>query len=232
MSGVLTRDRYYSALEQPWSTIFSLVIVKIVHTLAVIALILCIVGATNASSPNAIDSEDTVKIGVILFTVVLVMLVILTVGACSAFGKTGEGEGRLLLAVICALPFLAIRLLYALLSVFAKSKAFSLATESTRSNTAALFMSVLEEMAVVVIYIAAGLKLSAVPTCAAKSPQGKLAYRFGRGDFGTGKLGILSLGTAVFQAMDRRTGTEGQQRHYDDVQAERGEHGRRNHRGR
>lgn len=223
---LLTRSRYYSTLRQPWSTIFSLVIVKIVHTPAVIALILCIIGATNASSPSTIDSEDTVKIGVILYTVVLIMLVILTFGACSALRKTGEGEGILLLAVICALPFIAVRLLYTLLAVFAKSKTFKLATGTTQSNSVALFMSVLEEMAVVVIYIAAGLKLSPVPKCAAKSPGGRLAYRFGRGDFGTGRLGLLSLGTAVFQAAGSKSEMESQQRRDDNQQAEKGEHDR------
>ena len=208
---MLMTDRYYSILRQPWSTFFSLVVVKIVHVPATIGLILCIVGATSASSPSEIESESTVHIGVILFTVVLVLLIILAFGACLAKRKTGEGEGLLVLAVICALPFLCVRLLYSLLSVFSHSKTFSLAAESTESETTALFMSILEEMVVVVIYIATGLKLSAVPRGAADSPGGTLAYRSGRGDFGTGKLGVFSLGTAIFQAFKIKSDVEGQQ---------------------
>jgi hypothetical protein len=183
--------------------------VKIVHVPAVVALILCIVGATNASSPAQIESESTVHIGIILYTVVLAMLVILTFGACLAKRKTGEGEGILVFAVMCALPFIFLRLLYALLAAFSHLSCFN---PVTGSETVALFMSVLEEMVVVVIYIATGLKLSAVPAGAADSPGGTLAYRFGRGDFGTGKLGLFSLGTAVFQAFNNRSDEESQQR--------------------
>ncbi len=82
----------------------------------------------------------------------------------------------------------------------------------TGSETVALFMSVLEEMVVVVIYVATGLKLSAVPTEAADSRGGTLAYRFGRGDFGMGKLGLFSMGAAIFQAFNNRSDEESQQR--------------------
>lgn len=167
------------------------------HTPAVVALILCIVGATNASSPEQIDSESTVHIGVILYAVVFGMLVILTLGAWLAKRNTGDGEGLLVLAVIGALPFIFIRLLYALLSAFSNSRKFN---SATGSETTQLFMSVFEEIAVVAIYIGTGLKLPAVPAGVSKSASGTLAYRFGRADVGTGKLGLLSLGTAAFQA--------------------------------
>ena len=200
--------RYYSILKQPWSTVFSFVIVKIVHVPAVVALILCIVGATNASSPAKIESESTVHIGIILYTVVFVMLVALTFGACLAKRRTGEGKGLLVFAILCALPFIFVRLLYALLAAFAHLSSIN---PVIGSRTAELFMSVLEEMVVVVIYIATGLKLSAVPAGAADSPGGTLAYRLGRGDFGTGRLGMFSLGTAVFQAFSNRSDVENQQ---------------------
>lgn len=176
---------------------FSLVITKIVHAPAAVALILCIVGATNASSPEHIDSENTIHVGVVLYGVVFGMLVVLTLGAWLAKRRTGDGEGLLILAVIGALPFIFVRLLYAFLSAFSQSHMFNPATGST---TAEFFMAVLDEMAVVVIYIATGLKLPAVPMGVSKSTTGTLAYRFGRGDFGLGKLGILSLATAAFQA--------------------------------
>jgi hypothetical protein len=171
-----------------------------VHTPAVIALILCIVGATSASSPTQIESETTLHIGIILYAVVLVMLALLTLGACIAKRRSEEGEGLLILAVIVAMPFLTIRVIYALLAAFSNSPIFN---PFTGSETAFLFMAVLEEMAVVVTYIATGLKLPAIPKGAADSPGGELTYRFGRGDFGTGKLGILSLGAAAFQAFNR-----------------------------
>ena len=198
---MLITVRYYSILKQPWSTIFSLVVVKIVNVPATVALILCIVGATSASSPAQIESESTVKIGVVLYLVVLVLLALLTAGACLAKRKTGEGEGLLVFAVMCALLPLSVRLLYSLLAVFSHLSTFSLATGS---KTATLFMSVLEEMVVVVIYIVTGLKLPAVPKGAADSTKSTMAYRAGRGDFGTGKLGMFSLGSAFLQALKHR----------------------------
>lgn len=65
-------------------------------------------------------------------------------------------------------------------------------------------MATLEEMAVVVIYIAAGLKLPTVPVGVDGSRTSNMTYRLGRGDFGTGKLGLLSLAAAGIQAVARK----------------------------
>ncbi|EXJ63327.1 uncharacterized protein A1O5_11648 [Cladophialophora psammophila CBS 110553] len=46
-----------------------------IQTPAAIALILCIVGATNANDPAEIDSESTVHVGIILYTLVFAALV-------------------------------------------------------------------------------------------------------------------------------------------------------------
>jgi hypothetical protein len=204
-------NRYYSFLQKPWNAIFSLVIIRIIHLPAIIGLILCIVGATNANTPRQIEHESTVHIGIVLFAVVLAMLTVLTVGAWIRTRQTREGEDVLALAVLCALPFLFIRMAYALLAVFSKSKVFSLGSVSTGSETAALFMSVLTEVAVVLIYLATGSRLRAVPEGATNTPAQELPYRAGRGDLGTGRLGIFSLASSVFQVRGRRDET--QERH-------------------
>ncbi|KAK5128948.1 hypothetical protein LTR85_000281 [Meristemomyces frigidus] len=226
--GLIARA-YYSLLKQPWATFFSFVVVKIVHLPAVIALILCIVGATSAASPAEIDSEVTVHIGVILYTVVFAMLAFLTLVAYLANRRSKQGEGPLILAVSAAMPFIFIRLLYSLLAAFSHAPAFNPVTGST---TASLFMEVLEEMVVVVIYIATGLKLASVPAEAVDGPGETLAYRFGRGDFGTGKLGLLSLGSAAFQAFNRNKDQESQEKESQQPQHHRrrrseGRHGSR-----
>lgn len=194
--GLIARA-YYSIMHQPWNTISSMVVVKIVHTPAVVALILCIVGATSASVPAKIESEPTVKIGIILYVVVYAMLVLLTLGAWYGKRRTGEGEGMLVLAVFCALPLILVRLLYAVLATFSHRHEFD---PATASQTIQLFMSVIEEMAVVVIYLATGMKLPAVPADRASNTREKMAYRFGRGDFGTGKMGLFSLGAGLISA--------------------------------
>jgi hypothetical protein len=120
------------------------------------------VGAADADNPLQIENETTVHVGIALFVVVLVMLTVLAIGAWIHTHRTRKGEKALVVAVLCSLPFLYIRTVYALLAVFAHSKIFSLASGSTSSETTSLFMSVLMEMAVVVIYLATGLKLPSI----------------------------------------------------------------------
>ncbi|KAJ9613559.1 hypothetical protein H2200_003501 [Cladophialophora chaetospira] len=221
--GILARI-YYSILKQPWSTMFSLVLLKAIQTPAAVALILCIVGATSASDPTKIESESTVHIGIILFAIVYVALVLLTLGAMLGRRRTGQGEMSLIVAVSFALPFLAVRVLYALLAAFSHNKSFNPATGST---TVALFMDVLQEMIVVLIYLVAAVKTPTAPaaTNGEKSSAGQtLAYRAGRGDFGAGRSGLFSLAIAAGQALGHkkergRTGkTQRSQRLHDDHQ--------------
>jgi uncharacterized membrane protein YhaH (DUF805 family) len=188
---------FYSILRQPWNTIFSLVILKVVQTPAAVGLILCIVGATSAATPAQIDDESTVKIGVILFLMVFVLLCILTSAAAIGCRRTQQGEFPLVRAVAFALPFILVRIIYTLITTFGHSPDFSLENTSTGAVTINLFMEVLEECAVVTIYLAIGVKLPSVPMGNATQGE-KLVYRFGRGDFSGGKLGLFSLGAAIF----------------------------------
>ncbi|KIV87847.1 hypothetical protein PV11_03365 [Exophiala sideris] len=153
--GILTRV-YHSILDQTASTKFSFV-VRAIQIPATVALILCIVGATNAQNPADIDSESTVHIGIILFAVVYGVLVLLTGYALRQWRFAGLGESRLIIAVCVTLPFLAVRLLYSLLAAFSHDAKFNPATGSTSSITIALVMETLQEAIVVLIYLAAGL---------------------------------------------------------------------------
>lgn len=185
-------------LKQPWNTIFSFLILKIVQVPAGIALILCIVGATNVNNAVQIYSQTTVKAGIIIFAVVYAALVLLDVCAIAVRRATRRGESLLIIAVALALPFLAVRVIYSLLALFSGDTKFN---PITGSNTVALFMDTLMECAVVLIYLFAGFNLSTVPPEEHGSAGSTLAYRFGRGDFGGGRLGLLSLGAAIIQAL-------------------------------
>lgn len=66
------------------------------------------------------------------------------------------GEHRLLVAVGLSAVFIFVRLLYAILIWFAANSTFNFASGN---DTVMLFMSVLEEFAVVIICIAIGLTL-------------------------------------------------------------------------
>jgi hypothetical protein len=193
----LTLRSYYSILSQIWSIFFQFGVLKVVQTPTVIALILCIVGATSASSPAQIESETTVHAGIILYTVVFVMIGLLATIAVYCRRKVPDQERILIKAIVLALPFILIHIIYSLCAAFSDDSAFN---PITGSPTTSLLMSVLEEMAVVVIYIYAGLRIRSTPLPEDASAARQLGYRTGRGDFGTGKLGLLTLGLGVLDA--------------------------------
>jgi hypothetical protein len=111
---------------------------------------------------------------------------------------TRRGEKQLLTAVAISLPILLIRVLYSMLSTFSNKIVFN---PVIGSEYAELFMAAIEEMVVVLIYIWVGLKQDSVPANESNSKKSTLLHRAGRGDFGGGKLGILSLGAAVIDAV-------------------------------
>jgi len=184
--------------------------VRVVHALAVIALILCIVGATDAAVPKDIDTQTEVHAGVILYAVVYVMLSALTAWVWLRNKRLDEGGCRETRAVLIALPFLLIRLIYSLLSSFANPSVFGTAAGST---TAALFMSTFEEMIVVVIYLATGLKLATVPKDHTVPRVETSAHLTERGDFQFGRMGLLSTGVAAILTLKHNIDTN--RRHPD-----------------
>lgn len=185
-------------LKQPWNTIFSLVLLRAVQIPALVALILCIIGATNTNDPAQIYSQSIVHIGIILYAIVFAALVLLTGGTILGWRKTTRGELPLIIGISITLPFLAVRILYALLAVFSNDSRFN---PATGSKTVALFMDVLQEMAVVLIYLTTGVIAPAVPKAddgQPRSQDSKLMYRARRGDFNGGRLGLLTLAVAAW----------------------------------
>lgn len=173
-----------------------------------VGLILCIIGATSVNNPAEIYDENTLEIGVILFAVVFVLICLMCAIASIAARRTKRGEGQLIIAVTFVLPFLLVRVVYALVAIFGHNVDFQLGNESTAAVTISLFMEVLEECAVVLIYIVTGLKLPEAPIPDASNGE-RVSYRLGRGDFGGGKLGLLSLGAAVMDGVTKRSESSG-----------------------
>ncbi|KAL6885800.1 hypothetical protein GGI43DRAFT_431968 [Trichoderma evansii] len=211
--GILSRVYYY-LLERPYNIVFNLFIARIVQLPAVVALILCIVGATSANTASDIVNQDTVKAGVIVYLVVLVLLTLLTIGAnitrCIAKRRS---ESTMLFVVTLSLPFLLIRIINSLLLIFNKQFQDSTAEGSTSSVLIELFMARIEEMIVVLLYLYAGLTHKAVPERdhGNRTNEEKLAHRAARGDFGGGKLGVISLAVAAASASFNREHTGDQQ---------------------
>ena len=70
--------------------------------------------------------------------------------------NASSDEKRLVWVVIIALPFILVRLIYSLILVFSHNRHFNLITGSVAIQ---VVMSVLEEMAVVFIYLVIGWKI-------------------------------------------------------------------------
>lgn len=203
--------RYFDLLKRPFNFVFSLFITKIVQIPAVIALILCIVGATSANTPADITNQDTVKAGVVVYLVVFVLLILLMTGAYIARCMTERrGESALLHVVALSLPLLLIRIVNSLLLVFDTQFQNSAAEASTSAVLTALFMARIEEMIVVLLYLYAGLTQKVVPEKedGERSNKEKVAYRAARGDFGGGKLGVVSLIVALVSARPSKESRE------------------------
>lgn len=118
--------RWYSILKSPWNILFSFVILRAVQTPAAVGFILGIVGATSADSIDTVEKQTTIRVGVVLYLVVLVTIVVLAVGAASGRRSTHRGEVQLLAAVGLSLPILLVRIVYSLLGCFLPSKSSTL----------------------------------------------------------------------------------------------------------
>jgi hypothetical protein len=199
------------------------IVVKITHLINTMALILAIVAATNTSSVAKIYDQSDIKVAIILYVVTMAILTAMAVGACLMRRKTGTGEALLILAVFCALPFLWVRLIYSVLAAFSDSSIFKVFSGRDDAYTCELCMAVLEEMVVVAIYLAAGIKLPALPKektprtgypLGGGSPQnelggsGKQSSRSGHNDrsapFRLRRVGLIGLIAALFEHLNNQ----------------------------
>lgn len=168
-----------------------------------IGLILSIVGGTNSISPaGTFTVQTTSKVGLLLSAVAWAILTLRTISIIPQF-SSHTGEKRLAIAVIIALPFIAVRISYSLLVVFLHNHDFSLINGSV---TIQVVMAVLEEFLVVIIYLIVGWKVEALPV----DSCGPLTSRQWKGSLNPAKSGgrrqgpIHTLvGMAVAAASDR-----------------------------
>lgn len=119
-------------------------------------LILCIVGGLDEDSSDPSDQATgpgLFKAGIIIFVVIYAILLILVARSTAEYRKTPLEERRILLAVIFALPFLAIRLIWSILSVFTTSTDFNMQGGNIWTQ---VFMATLEEFLIVIIFTVVG----------------------------------------------------------------------------
>lgn len=135
-------------------------IIQVAQLPTLIALILCIIGGTDAADGNPADlssAQTKTKVGVIMFLCIYILLFVLVVITIKDVGKAPSGEKRIYWAVVLALPWLAVRVLYSILAAFTNSSTFSITGDHPLVQ---LFMATVEEFIVVCIYTLAGLTVS------------------------------------------------------------------------
>lgn len=132
-------------------------IIQIAQLPTTIALVLCIAGGideVDSSASKIAHGRNLTKIGIIIFLVIYLILFALTTITMKDVGNAPRGEKRIYMVVVIALPFIAVRLLWSILSAFTHNSDFSIMSGKPLVQ---LFMATLEEFIVVVFYTLAGL---------------------------------------------------------------------------
>jgi hypothetical protein len=128
---------------------------RLVQVVLFVGLILAVVGGTsmNVDANGTYQVPGTSQAGVILYIVAFAGLILMFLLSVPQASAVPTKERRVPLAVALALPFLSVRLLYSVLSVFSHNHIFSVATGS---STVRLGMAVIEEFVVVAVYVMLG----------------------------------------------------------------------------
>lgn len=147
---------------------------RLLQLLGMIALILTIIGIsdeTSSTSDSSSSGNTMRRAGVILFAVLYIILVGICAHQWTQIRTVMRYRKQLLKAVSIALPFLAVRTLYSVLSTFSSSSFSITSTSTTQTNDLSKFnlftgewqiylvMDMLMEYAVVIIYSVAALVL-------------------------------------------------------------------------
>jgi hypothetical protein len=156
--------------------VFHAIQFRLLQLLITIGLILCIVGgASSTSSTGVYQPQATTKAGLLLYLIAFITLILLAAVTMHKLSNALGDEKRLVWAVIVALPFILVRLIYSLISVFSHNHRFNLITGSVVVH---VFMAVLEEMAVVCLYLVIGWMTDALTP----SNRGPIASRPWKGN--------------------------------------------------
>lgn len=122
------------------------------------ALILSIVGGTSTKVSSSGDTSlpSTSKVAIVLYIVGLIGIAFMYAIAAQKISLATAQERRILVAILVAFPFIVVRLLYSICTVFVHDKHFNIVTGSV---TIRFGMGILEEFIVVVVYLGLGFSL-------------------------------------------------------------------------
>lgn len=94
------------------------------------------------------------KASIIIFLAIFCILAFLTLGSMREFGRASQEDHRILMAVIMALPLLAVYLVWSILCIFTPSAKFNMLYGNVYIQA---FMKVLEEALISIMYTGVGL---------------------------------------------------------------------------
>lgn len=128
---------------------------RLIQLLITLGLILSIAGGASAGtdSDGKVQIATTSKAGVLLLLAGYIAIVFVWVMSLSKLSAVPSKERRVSLAVMIAIPLIAVRMVYSTLSIFLHNKYFGL---TTGSITVRICMALIEEWIVVFIYILLG----------------------------------------------------------------------------
>lgn len=130
---------------------------QLLHIPSLIALILAIAGGTDLTSSSASSQASglsEMRAAIVMFLLIYLATCLLWALALRDFRNLQASQTRIVLCVAAALPFIAVRLLYSLISGFGHSKQFALLDGN---QTIKLGMATVEEFVVVAMYTVLGV---------------------------------------------------------------------------
>lgn len=132
-------------------------IVQLLHLPALIALILAISGGTDEASSSVSDQKSgksETRAAIILFLLIYIAACILFLITMRDLRTMEPSQQRIYMCIFFALPLIAVRLLYSLISDFGSDPKFSLIDGDPSVQ---LGMATIEEFLVVLMYTILGL---------------------------------------------------------------------------
>jgi hypothetical protein len=143
------------------------IVFKASGIIGLIGMILGIIGASSQhnGTDNTYHKNAESKAAVCIFFALFVFTTVLFLVLClpTRFQQIPNGEKRLIVLVGLCLPFLCVRLIYALLVDFSKNQLFQ---GYFPNETVALCMAVIEEIIATIMVVAVGLTLRIIPKVA------------------------------------------------------------------
>lgn len=154
-------NRFVDAINTRAATSFTNKHFRLIHIVLLLGVILSVVGGTSISlsANGSYHLPATSKAGIILYVVGFVTILFILLVSVPHRSMAPGRDRYIPFAIFIAVPFIAVRLLYSLLSVFAHSDLFRIGTGSVAVNAG---MSIIEEFIAVGIYVALGLWLEKV----------------------------------------------------------------------